>query len=293
MKAHRDEFCLKRMASVLGVSCSGYYAWLRRGEHSRAERTAAFDAAVREEFLRKKSRYGVRRIVQELCKRGFTCGRNRVSASMRRQGLVVRHRRRFIATTDSKHSYGVWPNLLNRNFSVDAPDTVWVSDITYLRSTIGWLYLCVFIDLYSRKVVGWEVSTSLRHTTVAKAFKRAAWARGLISGLILHSDRGVQYCCDAFRKILFPFGVKQSMSRKGDCWDNAVAESFFATLKKEMPKGLLFESVADARRYLFEYIELEYNCQRLHSTLEYRTPQEQEDLYWSWKCTGADMENAA
>jgi putative transposase len=293
MNAHRNEFSIQRMASVLNVSCSGYYAWRRRGEHARAERTSVFDAAVREEFLRRKSRYGVRRIVEALCKRGIDCGRNRVAASMRRQGLVVRHQRRFIATTDSKHSYNVSPNLLKRNFSVDAPDTVWVSDITYLRSAIGWLYLCVFIDLYSRKVVGWTVSTSLRHTTVVRAFKSAAWARRLCAGLIVHSDRGVQYCCDGFRKILRPYGVTQSMSRKGDCWDNAVAESFFATLKKEMPDGHLFASVADAQRYLFEYIELEYNNQRIHSTLGYCTPQEQEDLYWSKKRAAMDVEQAA
>ncbi|MCZ7558236.1 MAG: IS3 family transposase [Bacteroidia bacterium] len=214
MNAYRNEFSIERMASVLNVSCSGYYAWRRRGEHARAERTAAFDMAVREEFLRRKSSYGVRRLVKALRKRGFACGRSRVAASMRRQGLKVKHRRRFITTTDSKHSYTVSPNMLERQFSVDAPDTVWVSDITYLRSTSGWLYLCVFIDLFSRKIVGWEVSTSLRHTMVVTAFKRAAWTRSIRAGLIVHSDRGVQYCCEGFRSALRPYGSIQSMSRK-------------------------------------------------------------------------------
>jgi len=279
MKAHRIEFPLERMSTVLGVSCSGYYAWLSRAMSARAKRGLLFDVQVSKIFKDTKRRYGRRRLQKALRKNGIMCTHKRVAASMRRQELVVRPRRKYIATTDSRHSYRVAPNLLERNFTAPAPNRVWTSDITYLPSKIGWLYLVVFLDLFSRMIVGWKVSTSLCHEPVLAAFTRAAKNRRISAGLIMHSDRGIQYCCEGFRKGIAPYHVEQSMSRKGDCWDNAVTESFFSTLKKEMPSDLVFADLASAERYLFEYIEIDYNLQRLHSTLGYRTPHEYESRH--------------
>ena len=281
MNAHRNEFPIGRMANVLEVSRSGYYAWASRGPSVRAKDQAAFDGEVHAAFLRTKERYGRRRITIELRARGLRVGRKRVERSMRRQGLRARARRKYIVTTDSRHSHAVADNLLARNFTTERPNQVWVSDITYIPSADGWLYLAVFIDLYSRKVVGWCLSHSLKHETVLAAFFQGVRRRGSVIGLIVHSDRGVQYCCNGVVDVMRLTGVVQSMSRKGDCWDNAVAESFFATLKKEMPAGLHFRGIADAEQYLFEYIEVEYNRQRYHSTLDYATPSEYEAAFWN------------
>ncbi|MBE0644418.1 MAG: IS3 family transposase [Bacteroidetes bacterium] len=276
MKASRHMFPLERMACVLEVSASGYYAWLGRDVSSRARKRKVFDSQVRQMFEKKKRRCGYRRVHVLLERQGIPCSQKRVQASMQRQGLRVRPRRKYVVTTQSRHDYPVSPNLLARNFTAAKPNQIWTSDITYLRSKLGWLYLVVFLDLYSRAVVGWKVSTSLRATFVVETFERAAKRRRIAPGLIVHSDRGVQYCCSDFRDVIKAYGVTQSMSRKGDCWDNAVTESVFSTLKKEMPAGMVFENQAAAERYLFEYIEVEYNHQRLHSTLRYRAPMEYE-----------------
>ena len=279
MKQHCDEFPVERMAKVLEVSRSGYYAWLKNGESLFRLKQAAFDTKLKKVFMDRKGRFGRRRMSAELRKQGLDCSLHRVARSMKRQGLRGRQSRKFIATTDSKHSHGVSENLLNRVFDVEKPNQVWVTDITYLPSKNGWLYLVVFIDLFGRKVVGWHVSHSLKHQAVLRAFGRAVRSRGPIRGLIIHSDRGIQYCCDGFRDTMHLYGVKQSMSRKGDCWDNAVAESFFATLKKELPRGTIFEDLAEAERYLFEYIEIEYNRHHPHSTFGYMTPDAYEQQY--------------
>lgn len=280
MKDHRHEFTVERMAKVLGVSRSGYYAWLHRGDSPTAQAQQAFDTLVVKRFNARKKRFGRRRLTLDLHAQGQSCSINRVARSMRRQGLAARQSRKFIATTDSKHSHAVSENLLNRDFSSDEPNRVWVTDITYLRSKNGWLYLVVFIDLFSRSIVGWHVSQSLRHEPVLVAFYRAVRQRGSVRGLIVHSDRGVQYCCAGFRDVMIAHGVRQSMSRKGDCWDNAVAESFFATLKKEMPDGMVFADAAEAERYLFEYIEIDYHRFHPHSTLGSLTPTAFEQQYW-------------
>lgn len=280
MKEHQHEFPVGRMATVLGVSRSGYYAWLRSEQSPARQQQAVFDTEVSRQFRNHKRRYGRRRLAAALRRKGVRCSINRVGRSMQRQGFRARQSRKFITTTDSKHTHAVSENLLHRNFQVAKPNQVWVTDITYLPCTSGWLYLVVFIDLYGRKVVGWYVSHSLKHQSVLIAFDRAVGHRGFIRGLIIHSDRGVQYCCDGFRKTMRLYGVEQSMSRKGDCWDNAVAESFFATLKKELPDGHVFANRAEAERYLFEYIEIEYNRQHPHSTLGYQSPEEYETKYW-------------
>lgn len=281
MKMHCHEFPVGRMASVLGVSRSGYYAWLKTGESAFAQAQNAFDTKVKAVFEERKHRFGRRRMTAELRAQGISCSVNRVSRSMRRQGLHGRQSRKFITTTDSNHKHPVAENILNRNFQVDRPNHVWVTDITYLPCKNGWLYLVVFIDLYARKVVGWYVSHSLKHHAVLAAFNRAFRCRGPLVGLIIHSDRGIQYCCEGFRKRMGSCKITQSMSRKGNCWDNAVAESFFATLKKELPRGTVFADVAEAERYLFEYIEIDYNRHHRHSTCGGVTPDGHEERYWS------------
>jgi putative transposase len=267
MKEYSSEFSVERMANVFEVSRSGYYDWLGRSESKSARDRRLFDLEVKAAFESGKRKYGRDRIRLELGLRGRKVSRKRVGASMERQGLRFKPKRRFKVTTDSKHSFPVAQNLLNRNFSVNAPNQVWVSDITYLPSKIGWLYLTVFIDLFSRLVVGWCVSMSLGHEGVLEALYRAIWRRRPPAGLMIHSDRGVQYCCDAFRKAIADNRFVQSMSRKGNCWDNAVSESFFGTLKTEwLPDVDLYDRV-HTERELFKYIEQFYNGHRIHTTI--------------------------
>jgi putative transposase len=267
MKDHSSEFSVERMANVFDVSRSGYYSWLRRSESKSTWERRLFDLEVKADFEAGNRKYGRDRIRQAFKLRGRKVSRKRIGASMRRQGLRCKPKRRFRVTTDSKHSFPVAPNLLNRNFSVNAPDRVWVSDITYLSSQCGRLYLTVFIDLFSRLVVGWCVSSSLSHEGVLEALYRAIWRRKPAAGLMIHSDRGVQYCCDGFRKVIAANRFDQSMSRKGNCWDNAVSESFFGTLKTEWLPDVDLYDRAHAESELFKYIEQFYNGQRIHTTI--------------------------
>jgi transposase InsO family protein len=235
------------------------------------------DAEIREIYDHNKGRYGSPKITQELKDRGWKVGKNRVAKRMRAMGLrsIIRHKYRV--TTDSKHHFPVAPNLLKRNFTADSPNKVWVSDITYLATNTGWLYLTVIIDLFSRMVVGWALSSSLSHEMVVTALKRAIRGRRPGNGLIFHSDRGVQYACTDFRKKLGKHGFVQSMSRKGNCWDNAVAESFFGIIKTELVYHTRYEGHQDTLHSIFEYIEVFYNRERRHSTLGYLTPVEYEN----------------
>ncbi len=223
------------MCRVLEVSRSGYYRWLGRKPSQRQLDNQRLDAQIRQIYDDSKGRYGSPKITQELRDRGRRVGKNRVARRMRKAGLRSKVRRKYRVTTDSKHQFAVSPNLLERNFTEQAPDKVWVSDITYLATRTGWLYLTVIIDLFSRMVVGWALSSSLGHEMVVTALKRAIRRRRPGKGLVFHSDRGVQYACTDFRKQLDKHEFIQSMSRKGDCWDNAVAESFF---NHEMRAGL-------------------------------------------------------
>ena len=202
---------------------------------------------------------------------------------MRKMGIRAVVRRKFRVTTDSRHKYPVAPNLLERDFTTDLPDQVWVSDITYLWTRTGWLYLTAIIDLFSRMVVGWSLSSSLGHEMVLTALYRAIRQRRPPKGLIFHSDRGVQYACNGFTKVLKKHGIIQSMSRKGNCWDNAVAESFFSILKSELVYQTNFYNKQDALQKVFEYIEIYYNRQRKHSTIGYMNPSQYEDQFWK-KC---------
>ena len=225
-------FSVLEMCRVLEVSRSGYYRWLKRKPSQRDIDNQRLNAEIREIYDGSKGRYGSPKITQELQDRGYRVSKNRVARRMRDAGLRSKVRRKYRVTTDSKHHFPVAPNLLERNFTAEAPDKVWVSDITYLATRSGWLYLTVIIDLFSRMVVGWALSSSLSHEMVVTALKRAIKRRRPGDGLIFHSDRGVQYACTDFRKELGKHRFVQSMSRKGDCWDNAVAESCFCLNKK-------------------------------------------------------------
>jgi transposase InsO family protein len=269
-------FSVLEMCRVLEVSRSGYYRWLKRKPSQRESDNKRLDAEIREIYDGSKGRYGSPKITEELQDRGRRVSKNRVARRMREAGLRSKVRRKYRVTTDSKHHFPVAPNLLERNFTAEFPDKVWVSDITYLATRTGWLYLTIIIDLFSRMVVGWALSSSLSHEMVVTALKRAIKNRRPGDGLIFHSDRGVQYACTDFRRELGKHHIVQSMSRKGDCWDNAVAESFFGIMKTELVYHEQYGGHQDTLHSIFEYIEAFYNRERRHSTLGYLCPVEYE-----------------
>ncbi len=224
--------------------------------------------------------YGSPKITQELRKSGNRVGRNRVFRLMKKAGIQPIIRRKWkIRTTNSRHNLPISPDLLQRDFHAEAPDQKWVSDITYIRTVRGWLYLCVIVDLFSRKIVGWSLRPHMKASLVCEAFTKACESRNIVPGeLIFHSDRGSQYASKKFRKLLKQYGVRQSMGRKGDCFDNACAESVFGIIKNELIYNRRFENEVDTRRELFKYIEGFYNRRRLHSYLGYMSPEEFESL---------------
>ena len=260
------------MCRVLDVSTSGFYGWLKDPVGKRGRQDEALSEKIDKAFKESRETYGSRRIRRELKKLERGCTLKRVRRLMRKLGLCPKRRRRFRITTDSKHGFEVYANLLKRNFKVDGPDHVWVSDITYIWTDEGWLFLATVIDLYSRNVVGWSMSQSLRSQIAIDALEMAIAARNPAPGLIHHSDRGVQYACGDYQKVIRRAKMRPSMSRKGDCWDNSVAESFFSTLKKELTYHVKFQTREDARREIFEFIEVFYNRQRMHSYLGYMSP---------------------
>jgi len=276
MSEHRTEFRVEEMCRVFEVSRSGYYRWIKRKPSQRELENQRLDAQIGEIFAGSKGRYGSPKVTRELQDRGHRVGKNRVARRMRQTGLRSKIRRKYRVTTDSKHAFPVSANLLERNFTAQAPNQTWVSDITYLATRTGWLYLTVIIDLFSRLVVGWALSSSLSHEMVIAALKRAIRRRRPAKGLIFHSDRGVQYACADFRKELAEHGFIQSMSRKGDCWDNAVAESFFGIMKTELVYHEKYDGHEDTLHSVFEYIEAFYNQERRYSALEYFSPAEYE-----------------
>ena len=264
------------MCRALGLSRSGHHAFRTRGPSRRELEDRRLDVLVAAIFAELKGRYGAPRIEKELRRRGHCTSRKRVADSLRRQGLAARSRRRWKRTTDSNHSEPIAPNRLQRDFSAPAPDRVWVADTTYLPVASGFIFLVVILDLFSRKVVGWTVGDRLDAELSAEALHRALARRQPLPGLIFHSDRGVEFAARSFRRLLGSAGAVQSMSRKGDCWDNAVAESFFSTLEFEMAPGAAWRAAADAEAELHEFIEAYYNARRLHSRNDYRSPNEAE-----------------
>jgi putative transposase len=266
------------MCPTLEVSRSGYYAWLGRPESARAREDLRITTLIREEFTKSRSTYGAPRLHAALRKRGESCGLHHVERLLRGAGLRPRVKRKFVCTTDSKHPHPIAANRLDRQFTVKAPNEVWVSDITYIPTDEGWLYLASTMDLFSRRIVGWAMGESLHASLVERALVMAIDQRAPSAGLLHHSDRGVQYAAGLFQELLERHGIACSMSRKGNCYDNAVKESFFHTLKTELCDHEHYRTRDQARASVFEYIEVFYNRQRLHSTLDYCSPEEFETL---------------
>ncbi len=269
---HHRQFPIADMCRVLGVSSSGYYEWLRRPQSARATQNRRLLAHIKAVHARSRSTYGRRRVYAQLRREGVRCSRNRVARLMRQEGISGRRKRSFRVTTHSRHSFPVAPNHLGREFSANGPDQVWVSDITYLRAQEGWEYLATVMDLYSRRIVGWAMQPTLERSLTLSALEMAISQRQPTLGLIHHSDRGSQYACGDYQAALRRQGMIPSMSRKGDVWDNAPKESFYASLKCELVHTWARPTRDQARRQVFDYIEVFYNRQRLHSSLGYRSP---------------------
>jgi len=268
------------MCKVLSVSSSSYYYWLKHPVGLTELKSQELLVQIYRVYQKSKCRYGSPRITMELKQAGIPVSRQRVARAMNRANLKSIVRRKYrVQTTDSRHNYVVFENYLARDFTTERLAQKWVSDLTYIKTGEGWLYLTTVIDLADRKVIGWALSETMKaaDTTVA-AFKMATGNRPVVQPLLFHSDRGVQYACSEFTEQLKKWPVKQSMSRKGNCWDNAVAESFFKTIKTEMIYHRLFSTRAEAKLAVFEYIEVWYNRQRKHSALGYLTPNQYEEV---------------
>lgn len=266
------------MCKVLGINRSSYYKRRTRGKRKRYIENQDLLKRIREIFEKSHECYGSPRITAELRREGICCNRKRTARIMSKNGIVAKIFRRYRITTNSTHKNKRSENILRQNFNRKRTNEVWTSDITYIRTEEGWLYLAAVIDIYSRKIVGWQLDKSLNTDLVEKALKNALIDRKVRSGIIFHSDQGIQYTTESFRKILVENGFIQSMSRKGNCYDNAITESFFHTLKTELIKRTKYQTREEARRSIFEYIEIFYNRKRLHSSLGYRTPVEFEIL---------------
>lgn len=258
---------------MLGISRKAYYKWLKKKTTERQIKRAQLLQRILEIFEESGQTYGCPRIYDQLRKEGFSCGRNTVERLMRENGITPRLKRKFRNTTDSKHDLPIAPNVLGREFIVEELDEVWVSDITYIPTGQGWLYLCVFVDLYSRMVVGWSLSSDMKADFVVNAFQMGIGRQGR-APIVVHSDRGSQYASELFRTELALHDCIQSMSRRANCWDNAVAESWFASLKTELIFRNIYKTRIEASTAIFEYIEIFYNRKRRHSTLGFLTPEE-------------------
>ena len=274
IKAHEGQFATRRMCRALKVSSSGYYEWRGRSPGAREKARIELDERVKEAFLGEKCRAGAPRLTRRLKARGHTAGHNQIAQSLRRQGLRARGARKYKATTNSNHRLPVAPNLLQQDFSAQRPNEKWVSDITYVATDEGWLYVAAVLDLCSRLIVGWAMSDRMNATLTCDALRMALFRRRRPHGVIVHSDRGSQYCSGEYQQLLKHSGLICSMSARGDCYDNAAMESWNHSLKVEAVHGERFVTREQARSQLFEYIEVYYNRQRLHSSLGYLSPAE-------------------
>jgi len=269
---NRAKYSVEKMCSVLDVSRSAYYYWLK--SEKRLFKSQRIEQAVAASFQASKKTYGSPRISDELNENGIQVSRSTVARVMNSLGLIARPKRKFVHTTNSKHNHRVFENILNRDFNADRVNEKWVSDITYIPTRSGWAYLTIIMDLADRMIVGWSLSSEMTtKQTTLKALDIALQRRTLKAKLIFHSDRGIQYCCGTFRsKINASRNIQQSMSRKGNCWDNAPAESFFKTLKVEWTYKNNYKNIEHARQSIFDYIERWYNTKRKHSTNNNMSP---------------------
>ncbi len=266
------------MCGVLGVSESGFYAWRKRPTCRHQREDARIAQEIRQAFNKHQGRYGSPRIHRDLQDEGIICSRKRVARLMRVEELSASPKRRRVRTTKRDETHPVALNILNRDFQAEEPNKKWVTDITYIPTTQGWLYLAVILDVYSRMVVGWSISSNCDENLAERALEQALARRRPQAGLLHHSDRGSQYTAHAYQAYLQRYGIQPSMSRKGNCWDNAVAESFFGTLKEECVKETIYASRDEARGAIFTYIEVYYNRVRRHSTLGYVSPLQYEKM---------------
>jgi len=268
------------MCRAVEVSRSGYYAFRTRPKSQNRLNNEKLLIEIRRVFWDNDRNYGSPRIWNQLRnKEQIPCSLNRVARLMHGNGIVAIQRRKFRVTTNSKHNYPVWPNVLDRNFDVSRPNAVWVTDITYIWTFEGWLYLAAILDLFSRGIVGLAMDKTIADTLTLQALRQAILRRSPPKKLICHSDRGVQYAGNDFKALLAQHEFIGSMSQKGDCWDNAVAESFFHTLKVELIHRMKFKTREEAKRRIFEYVEMYYNTKRAHSTLGYLSPFEYEKSF--------------
>jgi len=263
---------LDRRCALLGVSRSGFYAWRRRPPSARAQANRHLVGEIRRIHAEVDRSYGSPRMQPELLARGLRCGRHRVARLMRAHGIRAKQARRFRVTTDSRHGFAIAPNRLGRAFTATTPNQVWMGDVTFIPTGAGWCYLAVLLDAFSRRVVGWAVGTQLTAALPLRALERAVTTRRPAPGLLHHSDRGIQYACTAYQTMLRQHGMVSSMSRRGDCWDNAVVESFFASLKVERLHERRFVTPEQVEAEVSDYIERFYNRQRRHSTLGHVSP---------------------
>ena len=273
------------LCEAMQVSRSGYYAWLRRPESQRSQENKQLVEQIKDIHQQSRQTYGSPRVHDELGDLGVNCSENRVARLMRQHGIAAEKKRKFIRTTDSNHQLPVAPNRLNQHFEVEKPDRIWTADITYIWTGQGWLYLAIVLDLFSRRIVGWSMAPSLERTLVINALEMAIAARNPAEGLIHHSDRGSQYASYDYQKLVQQKGIVGSMSRRGNCYDNAPTESWFATLKRELVYRTSYTTHAEARQDIFEYIEVWYNRQRKHSAIGYKSPVAYEQ---QWKKSSAN-----
>jgi putative transposase len=276
--AAKESFPVTRLCQVLSVSQSGYFAWRSRPASCRQREDLVLLAHIRSAFARSSGTYGSPRMTRELQDEGLEVGRRRTARLMRENGLKARQKRRFKRTTDSHHALPVAPNLLEQDFSAEGPNQKWAADISYVWTSEGWLYLAVVLDLFARRVVGWAVSDRLHQELALEALRKALAIRRPDKGLIHHSDRGSQYCATTYQAALKKHGLQVSMSGKGNCFDNAVVETFFKTLKSELVWRTVFQTRAEAKQAIGRYIEGFYNPVRRHSTLDFVSPVQFERL---------------
>lgn len=276
--AHAAEHSVARMCQVLQVSPSGYYAWCKRRPSRRAQANSTLLTEIRAICEKSRGTYGSPRVHAALQQAGIACGRHRVARLMRQAGLKGRQKRRKRPNTTQPGEGVVAANILNREFAAQRPDEKWVTDITYIDTDEGWLYLAMILDLFSRRVVGWAMDNHMKTQLVERALHMALYQRDIAAPLLHHSDQGSQFTSDAYQALLRRAGITVSMSRTGNCYDNAVAESFFGTLKAECATAA-FASRQQARTAIFEYIEVWYNRQRLHSSLGYLSPEQFERFH--------------
>ena len=273
IEEHCSEFSVERMCRIFGVSRSGFYGWKKqKGKGKREKEEQLLLELIKTSFKENRRAYGSPRITIDVREKGFSCGENRIARLMRKNNIVAKARKKYKVTTQSKHDHPVAPNLLQRDFSATVPNQIWLSDITFVCTEEGWLYLAVILDVFNRQIVGWGMGDRLTADLVLRAFHQAVGIRHPSPGLIFHSDRGVQYACSEFRKALQDHHMVQSMSGKGNCYDNAMMESFFHTLKTELIYSRKYWTRSEAKGEIFEYIGVFYNRIRRHSSLGYRSP---------------------